>query len=173
MKTRNKVKLIQLCKLDLKLNQAMDSGDFDSYAKLYRSYDALRKSLKFTEAQNKEDKAGEFDAVGAIVAFAEKEGGFIPEWEIEAPRDIIDVILEDNRKYIRTLWENDTHLAQQIEEFMEKIEIQRQQKEDAKRAKEMGLDEVPIEDEDYKEYYNQLEKQRNADLELIGEEEEQ
>ena len=46
------------------------------------------------------------------------------------------------------------------------------QKEDAKRAKEMGLDEVPIEDEDYKEYYNQLEKQRNADLELIGEEEE-
>ena len=30
----------------------------------------------------------------------------------------------------------------------------------------------PIEDEDYKEYYNQLEKQRNADLELIGEEEE-
>ena len=44
----------------------MDSGDFDSYAKLYRSYDALRKSLKFTEAQNKEDKAGEFDAVGAI-----------------------------------------------------------------------------------------------------------
>ena len=164
--------LIQLCKLDLKLNQAMDSGDFDSYAKLYRSYDALRKSLKFTEAQNKEDKAGEFDAVGAIVAFAEKEGGFIPEWEIEAPRDIIDVILEDNRKYIRTLWENDTHLAQQIEEFMEKIEIQRQQKEDAKKAKEMGLDEVPIEDEDYKEYYNQLEKQRNADLELIGEEEE-
>jgi hypothetical protein len=55
--------LIQLCKLDLKLNQAMDAGDFDSYSKLYRSYDALRKSLKFTEAQNKENANQEFDSI--------------------------------------------------------------------------------------------------------------
>lgn len=163
--------LIQLCKLDLKLNQAIDAGDFDSYTKLSRSYDALRKSLKFTEAQNKEEKAGDFDSVGAIVAFAERAKGSIPIWNIEAPQDVIDVIMEDNRKYIRTLWENDTHLAQQIEDFMEKIEIQRQQKEDAKRAKEMGLDEVPIEDKDYEEFYKSLEEQKAEDAELIEEEE--
>lgn len=39
--------LIQICKLSLKMNDALDSGDMDSYAKLVRAYDSLMKSAKF------------------------------------------------------------------------------------------------------------------------------
>ena len=39
--------LIQICKLSLKLNNALDSGDIDSYSKLSRAYDTLMKSAKF------------------------------------------------------------------------------------------------------------------------------
>lgn len=37
----------QLCKLELKGNQALDTGDFESYSKIARASDSLRKSLKF------------------------------------------------------------------------------------------------------------------------------
>lgn len=156
--------LIQLCKLDLKLNQAMDSGDYDSYAKLYRSYDALRKSLKFTEAQNKEQKSGDFDSIGSLVAFAEKKGGAIPEWTIDAPKDVIDTIIEDNQRYLKTLWEKDPHLSQLIEDFMEKVENQKQHKLDLEKAKEQGLDEVILNDEDYTTYLDHIEEQTREDL---------
>ena len=115
--------LIQICKLSLKMNQALDTGDYDTYAKLSRAYDTLMKSAKFTEAQNKDGDSSEFDSVGAIVAFCEKEGGFIPEYKIEAPQDIIDTIIEDNKTYLQTLIHNDTNLSQQIEQFLKKKEI--------------------------------------------------
>lgn len=62
----------QVCKLDLKCNQALDSGDVDSYSKLARSADSLRKSLKLTEAQRKEEKSGNLSCVGQIVSYCEK-----------------------------------------------------------------------------------------------------
>ena len=148
--------LIQLCKLDLKLNQALDTGDFDSYAKLYRSYDALRKSLKFTEAQNKDGDNSDFDSIGAIVAFCEKEGGFIPRYVIDAPKDVIDIIIQDNKEYLQTLIHNDTNLSQQIEQFLKKKEILLQQKEDRKLAKLKGLDTVEVTDQDYADFYKAM-----------------
>lgn len=39
--------LIQICKLSLKLNQALDTGDYDTYAKLSRAYDAIMKAAMF------------------------------------------------------------------------------------------------------------------------------
>ena len=148
--------LIQLCKLDLKLNQALDTGDFDSYAKLYRSYDALRKSLKFTEAQNKDGDNSDFDSIGAIVAFCEKEGGFIPRYVTDAPKDVIDIIIQDNKEYLQTLIHNDTNLSQQIEQFLKKKEILLQQKEDRKLAKLKGLDTVEVTDQDYADFYKAM-----------------
>ena len=56
--------LIFICKTNLKMNQALDQGDVQGYQKLSRVYDTLRKSAKFTAAQNKEDKAGFINSVG-------------------------------------------------------------------------------------------------------------
>lgn len=155
--------LKQICKLSLKMNQAIDAGDIDTYTKLARPYDALMKSAKFTEAQNKDGNAAEFDSIGAIVAFCEKEGGFIPEYQIDAPRDIVDTVIEDNKRYLQTLIHNDTNLSQQIEQFLKKKEIQQEQKEDKKRAKAQGLDEVEITDEDYANFYAALNQDKDED----------
>lgn len=166
--------LIQICKLSLKLNQALDTGDIDSYSKLARSYDALMKSAKFTEAQNKEGDSAEFDSVGAIVAFCESKegGGYIPEMKIEAPLDVIDTIIEDNKEYIRTLWHNDTNLTQQIEQFLKKQEILAEQKADKKKAKEQGLEAVEISDNDYADFYAAVQADVEEDQLLVEEDEE-
>jgi hypothetical protein len=72
--------LIFICKTYLKMNQAIDCGDVEGYQKLSRVYDALRKSAKFTAAQNKEEKADFIDSVGELVAYCEKNGGKIPRY---------------------------------------------------------------------------------------------
>lgn len=166
--------LIQICKLSLKMNQALDTGDYDTYAKLSRAYDTLMKSAKFTEAQNKDGDSSEFDSVGAIVAFCEKEGGFIPEYKIEASRDIIDTIIEDNKTYLQTLIHNDTNLSQQIEQFLKKKEIAEEQKRDRQKAKEEGKDVVEISDKDYADFYAavQADKEQDEYQVITGEEEE-
>lgn len=158
--------LIQICKLSLKMNQAIDCGDMDSYAKLVRAYDSLMKSAKFTEAQNKDADSSEFDSVGAIVAFCEKEGGFIEDMEITADRDIIDTIIRDNHEYLETLIHNDTNLSQQIEAFMKTQAIIAEQKADKKKAKEKGSNVVEISDEDYKNFYDTVEADKQVDREL-------
>ena len=166
--------LIQICKLSLKMNQALDTGDYDTYAKLSRAYDTLMKSAKFTEAQNKDGDSSEFDSVGAIVAFCEKEGGFIPEYKIEAPQDIIDTIIEDNKTYLQTLIHNDTNLSQQIEQFLKKKEIAEEQKRDRQKAKEEGKDVVEISDKDYADFYAAVQSDKDQDeyQVITGEEEE-
>ena len=166
--------LIQICKLSLKMNQALDTGDYDTYAKLSRAYDTLMKSAKFTEAQNKDGDSSEFDSVGAIVAFCEKEGGFIPEYKIEAPQDIIDTIIEDNKTYLQTLIHNDTNLSQQIEQFLKKKEIAEEQKRDRQKAKEEGKDVVEISDKDYADFYAAVQADKDQDeyRVITGEEEE-
>ena len=166
--------LIQICKLSLKMNQALDTGDYDTYTKLSRAYDTLMKSAKFTEAQNKDGDSSEFDSVGAIVAFCEKEGGFIPEYKIEASQDIIDTIIEDNKTYLQTLIHNDTNLSQQIEQFLKKKEIAEEQKRDRQKAKEEGKDAVEISDKDYADFYAAVQADKDQDeyRTITGEEEE-
>jgi len=158
--------LIQICKLSLKMNQAIDCGDMDSYAKLVRAYDSLMKSAKFTEAQNKDADSSEFDSVGSIVAFCEKEGGFIEDMEIVADRDIIDTIIRDNHEYLETLIHNDTNLSQQIEAFMKTQAIIAEQKADKKKAKENGSNVVELSDDDYKNFYNSVESDKQIDREM-------
>lgn len=161
--------LIQLCKLDLKLNQAMDAGDFDSYSKLYRSYDALRKSLKFTEAQNKDNANQDFDSIGAIVNFCEKEenGGYIPPYIVDIDRDIIDTVIRDMKTYTKTLIDEDKNIAMQIEQYIKKKEILDQQERDQAEAEAKGLDYVELSDEDLTEHRDWIEEQRAADLEAL------
>ena len=47
----------------MKIKIKCDCGDMDGYQKLSRVYDSLRKSAKFTAAQNKEAKGNFVDSV--------------------------------------------------------------------------------------------------------------
>ena len=159
--------LKMICKTSLKMNQAIDSGDIDSYQKLSRVYDAMMKAAKFTEAQRKEEKSGEFDSVGQIVFFAEKEGGRIPRHEITTPLDIVDQAIDDLKKYNHDLIVNDPSLSQMLEMFIKRRENAQQHKRDLAEAKAHGLDEIQIEDKDYLELNDFLEEEADADNDTI------
>lgn len=155
--------LIMICKTSLKMNQALDSGDIDSYQKLSRVYDAMMKAAKFTEAQRKEEKSGEFDSVGQLVYFVEKEGGKINRYKTDEPLDVYDKSLEKLKKYNRDLFMNDPSLAQQLENFIQRrlnLDLEKQMK---KEAEDEGTDTYIVKDKDYEEFNDLLEKERKEE----------
>jgi len=161
--------LKMICKTSLKMNAAIDCGDVDTYQKLSRVYDAMMKSAKFTEAQNKADKADFVDSAGQLVAYCEKEGGQIPKLEIKTDHDIVDAIITDLKRYNKSLIYEDKSLAQEIEQYLKNKEAADQMKKDRAEALAQGLEEVELEDEDYTAFKESLEKDILQDS-IIGEE---
>lgn len=161
--------LILLCKTYLKMNQALDCGDVDGYQKLSRVYDSLRKSSKFTAAQNKEQKDKFADSLGELVAYCEREGGKIPRYEITTDYDIVDKVIRDMKDYTKSLIYEDTALARQVEEYLRRRENLDNKKRDEAAAKAAGLSEVQISDEDYAEHLNMLQADRDADASVYEE----
>jgi hypothetical protein len=157
--------LIMICKTSLKMNQAIDSGDIESYQKLSRVYDSMMKSAKFTEAQNKEDKGDYVDSCGELVAMCEKEGGFIPRFCTDIPQDKVDMTLRDLKEYTKKLIEQDSGLAQQIEQYMKKKNVEQERKEQEAKLED-DYEVSTIEDDDVEDFYNLLEEQRKQDAEF-------
>ena len=156
--------LILICKTNLKMNQAIDIGDLDGFQKLSRVSESLRKSAKFTAAQNKEEKNDFVDSVGELVAMCEREG-FIPRFPTDIPQDKIDLTLKDMNAYVHKLVTQDLGFGQQIEDALKKIQIQKEMNE---AEEERPLDEYEPEalvDEDYEEFYNSIEEQKQQDAE--------
>lgn len=154
--------LMFICKTSLKMDQALDIGDFDTYQKLSKVYDAQMKSSKFTAAQNKDEKTKEFDAIGELVAYCEKTKGAIPEYQIDTPLDIVDKVIDDLKSYTRNLITADAGLAQQIEQYIKK----RERADEQKAAKEKGLS-LELDDNATIEYKESIEQQRAEDAALL------
>ena len=157
--------LIVICKTNLKMNQALDSGDLDGFQKLSRVYESLRKSAKFTAAQNKEEKNDYVDCVGELVAMCEKDG-FIPRYVTDIPQDKVDFTLKDMNDYLHKLVTQDLGFGQQIEDALKKIQIQ---KEMQLAENEEGV--VELEDEDYQEFYEEVARQKEIDEQSYEDEE--
>ena len=155
--------LILICKTNLKMNQYLDQGDIEGYQKLSKVSTDLRKSAKFTAAQNKEQKGDFVDSVGELVSYCEKYGSIIPKYEINTPLDIIDKVILDLKNYTKELIYEDKSLSKQIEDYLKKVEISKQMKIDQHEAEMAGLDAVEINDEDHVEYERYLESQREQD----------
>ena len=155
--------LILICKNNLKMNQAIDQGDLEGYQKLARVSDTLRKSAKFTAAQNKEKSSQFIDSVGELVDYCQKHGGQIPQLPIDIQLDIVDTIIKDLKDYTKSLVYEDPALKREIEDYLKKIKNNEQQKHDRKEAKEKGLDYVQVTDKDILQYNQQLEKQKKED----------
>ncbi len=162
--------LILICKTNLKMNQYLDSGDIEGYQKLSKVSNDLRKSAKFTAAQNKEQNNDFVDSVGELVAYCEKNGGAIPKYEITTPQDVIDTVIQDLKNYTKNLIYEDKSLAKQIEDYLKKVEIAKQMKMDQEEAKNKGTDVIEINDEDYIEYEESLQEQRRIDAEMTNKE---
>ncbi len=155
--------LILICKNNLKMNQAIDQGDLEGYQKLARVSDTLRKSAKFTAAQNKEKTNQFIDSVGQLVDYCQKHGGEIPQFKQQVDLDIVDTIIKDLKQYNKSLVFEDPALKREIEDYLKKIKNNEQQKQDKKEAKEKGLDHVQVSDQDIKNYNQEIQKQKEED----------
>ncbi len=166
--------LKMICKTSLKMNEAIDIGDIQSYQKLSRVYDAMMKSAKFTEAQNKTAEGEGINSISALVDFVEANSGAVPKYECNEPQDIIDEIILDLKAYNKSLIYEDKSLAQEIEKYLQDKKIADEMKKDKKEAKQKGLSEVQLQDSDiinYKESIRQMqEHDRNLDDEKVEEE---
>ena len=157
--------LILICKTNLKMNQALDAGDIEGYQKLSKVSESLRKSAKFTAAQNKEQKNDYVDCVGELVVMCEKDG-FIPRFETDIPKDKVDLTLKDMENYLYKLVTQDLGFGQQIEDALKKIQIQKEMNENAA----LPEDEQQLIDEDYEEFYNSVAEQKEQDKKLYEKE---
>lgn len=164
--------LILICKTNLKMNQALDCGDIEGFQKLSKVSESLRKSAKFTAAQNKEEKNDYVDCVGELVAMCEREG-YIPRYETDVPQDKVDLTLKDMKDYLYKLVTQDLGFGQQIEDALKKIQIQKEMSE-SEVADPMADEEAiqGLKDAEIAEYYNSIEEQRNLDAEVLASTEE-
>ena len=158
--------LKMICKTSLKMNQAIDIGDIESYQKLSRVYDTMMKSAKFTQAQNKEKEDGGINSISALVDWVEANEGAIPKYECTQPQDLIDEIILDLKVYNKSLIYEDKSLAQEIEKYLQDKRIADSMKKDKKEAKKNGLSKVQLEDEDFVDYKESIRKMKEHDLSL-------
>ena len=164
--------LILICKNNLKMNQSIDQGDLEGYQKLARVSDTLRKSAKFTAAQNKQQRSEFVDSVGELVSYCQKHGGAIPQIQIKADVDVVDKVINDLKQYNKSLIYEDTALARQIQDYLKKREYIDSHKQDLEEAKRKGISNVQISDDDIKEYNNEIQRQQQEDKKLISQEKE-
>ena len=165
--------LILICKTNLKMNQALDCGDIEGFQKLSKVSESLRKSAKFTAAQNKEEKNDYVDCVGELVAMCEREG-YIPRFETDIPQDKVDLTLKDMKNYLYKLVTQDLGFGQQIEDALKKIQIQKEMAETETVDPESDEEAIQgLKDAEIAEYYNSIEEQRMLDADLFNSEEEQ
>ena len=165
--------LILICKTNLKMNQALDCGDIEGFQKLSKVSESLRKSAKFTAAQNKEEKNDYVDCVGELVAMCEREG-YIPRFETDIPQDKVDLTLKDMENYLYKLVTQDLGFGQQIEDALKKIQIQKEMAETETADPESDEEAIQgLKDAEIAEYYNSIEEQKNLDADLFNSEEEQ
>lgn len=158
--------LKMICKTSLKMNEAIDCGDIQSYQKLSRVYDTMMKSAKFTQAQNKDKNGETIDSASAIVDFVEAHSGEIPRYQCQQPQDIVDQIINDLKAYNKNLIYEDKSLAQEIEKYLQEKRISEEMKKDKKDAKAKGLENVELEDNDFTDYKNSLNHMKEHDESL-------
>lgn len=154
--------LILICKTDLKMNQAIDNGDIEGFQKLSKVSESLRKSAKFTAAQNKDGKSDCVDSIGELVRLCEKEG-FIPRFATDIPQDKVDLTLQDMQGYLYKLVTQDLGFGQQIEDSLKKIMIQKEMND----AADQDID-LELEDEDFEAYIEEAERQKDIDAETMA-----
>lgn len=153
--------LILICKTNLKMNQYLDNGDIEGFQKLSKVSEGLRKSAKFTAAQNKEAKGDFVDSIGELVRICEKDG-FIPRFATDIPQDKVDATLKDMNNYVKTLVTEDLGFGQQIEDSLKKIMLQKEMND----AADQDID-LELQDEDFEAFNEEKERQKDADEELV------
>lgn len=165
--------LKKMCKTSLKMDEALDAGDVSSYKNLAGVFDQLRKSGKFTEAQNKEKEEKYLDTIGELVRLCEEAKGPIannlPDPD-EYPQDKIDFTIKDLKAYNFNLFAGEPHIQDMIETFIEKYEKAEQAEQDFGKDLVTSVEEQAAQvltDDEAAEYQQFLENEIEADAEAL------
>jgi hypothetical protein len=89
--------------------------------------------------------------------------GFIPRFATDIPQDKVDVTLKDMNEYVHKLVTQDLGFGQQIEDALKKIQIQQQM---AEREAELEGNPDELIDDDYEEFYESVQEQKELDQEI-------
>lgn len=164
--------LLKICRISLKIDQALEVNDIDGFQKMSRVYDLLMKSAKFTAAQNKDGASDHTDSIGMIVSRIEKEQGFIPRYHSER-QDVVDATLADMNKFTRDLIMSELNLGNMIEVYLQKMQMEENKEEDVLDDDDDDLiiltekEAELLKDEDFEEYNDMLEEEREIDEEML------
>ena len=103
--------LKKICKVSLKMDEALDSDNISEFEKLSKQYDTLMKSAKFTAVQRSAvDDAGGFATISEFTDALEKRG-FIMPTKIEEDYDIVEQTIADMKKYTKQLVLGDSSIS--------------------------------------------------------------
>ena len=169
-----------ICKTSLKCHQLIDLGDIEGFQKISKVYDTLMKSAKFTAVQNKAESGEYVSAIDEFILLCEREG-FIPRYYVEGPKDKPDETLADLRNYTNRLVTEELNLGNLIEGAVRTMAREEAKEEDEDTTDNLGLTLEEIEqevltDNDFQEYFDELENQADDDAEtikqLLGEDDE-
>ena len=102
--------LKKICKVSLKMDEALDNNEVNEFQKLSTVYDNLMKSAKFTAVQRSAvDDTGGFATFSEFIEALEKEG-FIEPKKIEEDYDIVEATIADIKNYTKKLVLGDTSI---------------------------------------------------------------
>lgn len=154
--------LKKICRTSIKMDKALELEDFTTYKNLAGVLDQLRKSAKFTEAQNKEEQEKYLDSIGELVAAVERElepGTFIEQFKpgIDAKEDKVDFTLRDMQAYTHNLVKNEMGLGDLIESYIQKLEEAEESKKEIDANYRIKLTESSIESTELEEEDGELE----------------
>lgn len=164
--------LLKICRLSLKIDQSLEVNDIDGFQKMSRVYDLLMKSAKFTAAQNKDAASDYTDSVGMIVSRIEEEEGFVPRYHSER-QDVVDATLADMNSFTRDLIMSELNLGNMIEVYLQKMQMEEDKEEDVLDDDDDDLimltekEAELLKDEDFEEYSNMIEEEREIDEETL------
>lgn len=167
--------LKKICKTSLKMDEALDVGDTQSYQKLASVYDQLRKAGKFTEVQNKEEQERYLDSIGELVALCEREGGPIKEFidPDEYPQDKIDFTIKDLKSYNYNLATNELNLGDLIQTYIDKLDKAEQSGDDIDlnkgliTSKEEEVEEDTLSDQEAIDFQDYLDNEIERDAQML------
>lgn len=154
--------LKMICKTSLKMNEAIDMGDIETYQKLSRVYDSLMKSGKFTEAQNKQSKQNFLNSISALVDYVQTNKGVIPKYKCRQPQDVVDKIILDLKDYNKSLIYEDKALAQEIEKYLKDRRISEEMRQ-TKNGGQLNLEKFELTDQDFVDFNEAIEQMREHD----------
>ena len=153
------------CKASLKAHQLIAIGDVEGFQRMAKSCDMLMKTGNWAAMQHKEKEADAWNAVGELVALAEKEGP-IPRFYIAQPNDKVDETLQDMNSYTNKLVREELNLGNLIENSLRAMARETSREEDEEIVDMDSTDKL-LEEKDYIEYADEIEDQSETDAQTL------